>query len=45
MTPQQLTPAIFDYTEVFFNRQRPHSTLGYLSPTEYEEVYALQQAA
>jgi putative transposase len=44
-TPAQLTTAIFDYIEVFFNRQRLHSTLGYLSPTEYEEVYALQQAA
>ena len=39
------TTAIFEYTEVFFNRQRLHSTLGYLSPTEYEEVYAFQQAA
>ena len=44
-TRQQLTTAIFEYTEVFFNRQRLHSTLGYLSPTEYEEVYAFQQAA
>ena len=44
-TRQQLTTAIFDYIEVFFNRQRLHSTLNYLSPTEYEEVYALQQVA
>ena len=44
-TRTQLTTAIFEYTEVFFNRQRLHSTLGYLSPTEYEEVYAFQQAA
>ena len=44
-TRRELTTAIFDYTEVFFNRQRLHSTLGYLSPTEFEEVYALQQAA
>ena len=44
-TRQQLTTAIFDYIEVFFNRQRLHSTLGYLSPLEFEEVYALQQAA
>ena len=41
----QLATAIFEYIEVFFNRQRLHSTLGYLSPTEYEEVYAFQQAA
>jgi putative transposase len=45
LTRQQLTTAIFEYTEVFFNRQRLHSTLGYLSPTEFEEAYALQQAA
>lgn len=44
-TRAQLTTAIFDYVEVFFNRQRLHSTLGYLSPTEYEEVNALRQAA
>ncbi len=44
-TRQQLTTAIFDYVEVFFDRQRLHSTLGYLSPSEFEEAYALQQAA
>lgn len=41
----QLATAIFDYIEAFFNRQRLHSTLGYLSPSEFEEVYALNQAA
>lgn len=29
--------AIFDYIECFYNPQRRHSTLGYLSPIEYEE--------
>jgi len=28
--------AIFEYLEGFYNRRRRHSTLGYLSPTEYE---------
>jgi transposase InsO family protein len=28
--------AIFDYIEVWYNRQRRHSTLGYLSPEQYE---------
>ena len=28
--------AIFEYIEVFYNRVRLHSTLGYLSPCEYE---------
>lgn len=35
-TRAQLRLAIFDYIEVFFNRQRLHSTLGYLSPVEFE---------
>ena len=30
--------AIFEYIEVFYNRQRLHSTLGYLTPVEYEEA-------
>lgn len=29
--------SIFEYVEVFYNRQRRHSTLGYLSPAEYEQ--------
>ena len=28
--------AIFEYIEVFYNRKRRHSALGYLSPVEYE---------
>lgn len=27
---------IFEYIEVFYNRSRRHSALGYLTPTEYE---------
>ncbi len=44
-TRPQLTIAIFGYTEICFTRQRLHRARGYLSPTEYEEVYARQQAA
>lgn len=29
--------AIFEYVETFYNRQRRHSSLGYLSPVHYEE--------
>lgn len=28
---------VFDYIELFYNRRRRHSTLGYLSPIEFEE--------
>jgi len=28
--------SLFEYIEVFYNRQRRHSTLGYLSPAQYE---------
>jgi transposase InsO family protein len=28
----------FDYIEVFYNQQRRHSTLGYMTPAEFERV-------
>ena len=28
--------AVFEYIEVFYNRQRRHSSLNYLSPASYE---------
>lgn len=30
--------AIFEFIEVWYNRQRRHSTLGYTTPTEYEAL-------
>lgn len=30
--------AVFEYVEVFYNRQRLHSSLGYRSPAEYEDA-------
>jgi putative transposase len=33
--------AIFRYIEGFYNRRRLHSTLGYLSPMEYERLAAI----
>ena len=30
--------AVFDYIEGFYNRVRRHSSLGYLSPSDYEEA-------
>jgi putative transposase len=35
---RDLSSAVFDYIEAFYNRQRRHSTLGYLSPEEYENT-------
>jgi len=36
--------AIFEYIEIFYNRMRLHSTLGYLSPVEYERLGGLRAA-
>lgn len=35
-TRRELSAEVFEYIEGFYNRQRRHSTLGYLTPTEYE---------
>ena len=35
-TRQQAVSAIFEYIEVFYNRHRRHSKLGYISPVEFE---------
>ncbi len=35
-TPEQARASIFEYIEVFYNRQRLHSSLGYLSPEAFE---------
>jgi putative transposase len=37
-TRQAARTAIFEYVEGFYNTRRRHSALGYLSPTEFEEV-------
>jgi len=36
---QAARTAIFEYIEVFYNRQRIHQTLGYRTPLEVEETY------
>jgi putative transposase len=35
-TAEAARAAIAEYIEVFYNRKRKHSTLGYVSPAEYE---------
>ena len=37
---QEIKSCIFEYIEIFYNRVRQHSTLGYVSPYEYEAIYA-----
>jgi putative transposase len=36
-TRAEARAAIFEYIEVFYNGQRRHSSLGYVSPVEYEQ--------
>jgi len=38
----QAKASIFEYVEVFYNRQRRHSTLGYLSPAAFESQWQQQ---
>jgi transposase InsO family protein len=40
-TRQQARSDVFCYIEGFYNRQRRHSALGYLSPDAFERQYAL----
>jgi putative transposase len=35
---RELTTEIFEYIEVFYNRRRRHSTLGFLSPVQFETI-------
>jgi transposase InsO family protein len=37
-TREQAKQSLFEYIEVFYNRQLRHSYLGYVSPSEYERA-------
>jgi putative transposase len=41
----ELRAATFEYIEVFYNRRRLHSSIGYKTPAELESAYALAAAA
>src|SRR5690606_34787621 len=38
LTREEARQDIFEWIEVFYNRQRRHSTLGYRSPAEFEAM-------
>jgi putative transposase len=38
-TREQAKASIFEYIEVFYNRVRRHSSLGYVAPVEYERTH------
>jgi transposase InsO family protein len=44
-THAEARPDLFFYIEGFYNRRRRHSSLGYLSPEVYEQVYHQQSAS
>jgi transposase InsO family protein len=41
VTREVAKTAIVEWIEVFYNRQRIHSTLSYLSPVQFEQQYWL----
>jgi putative transposase len=43
VTREQAKQSIFEYVEIFYNRKRSHSTLGYLSPMVFEKKWYQQQ--
>lgn len=39
-TREEARRSIFEYIEIFYNRERRHSSIGYLSPSEFEKMAA-----
>ena len=44
-TRDEARTAVFEFIEVWYNRERRHSSLGYLSPVEYERQLETTRAA
>lgn len=38
-TIEEARAGIFEYIEIFYNRKRRHSALGYVSPHEHERAF------
>ena len=43
-TRQAARASTFEFIELFYNRERRHSSLGYLSPAEYEQAILEEEA-
>lgn len=37
-TRRELISEVFEFVEAFYNTTRRHSTLGYLSPAQFEKI-------
>ncbi|GAB2715383.1 hypothetical protein GCM10027018_24880 [Paenibacillus thermoaerophilus] len=44
-TKEQARQEIFEYIELFYNRKRIHSALGYLSPAQFSEQFSNHKAS
>jgi putative transposase len=44
-TRQEAKMKVFDYIEIFYNRQRSHSSIGYFTPVEFEYNLKLKLVA
>jgi transposase InsO family protein len=41
----ELQSAVFEYIEAFYNRRRRHSTLGMVSPADYEQPQTMDKSS
>lgn len=44
-TTEELTSAIFEWIEAWYNSHRRHTALAYLSPVAYERLYRPAETA
>lgn len=44
-TREEAVKDITEYIEIFYNRERIHERLGYLSPVVYEQIFYKKTAA
>ena len=38
-TIDEVRSGVFEYIEMFYNRKRRHSAIGYMSPIDFEQQY------